>query len=91
MTPAQAELEPAVREIGGRLYHDAGRHKPALFDSGGLRGRVLQQVLQDSALRNALFQFIDVLPQLERAEDVAAHFRSYLAQHQLGGFSFLTT
>ena len=85
MTPAHTELETAVRDIGGRLYRDAGRHKPALFDSGGLRGRVLQQVLQDPALRNALFQFIDVLPQLERAEDVATHFRSYLAGHELGG------
>ena len=85
MTPAQAEHETAVREIGGRLYRDAGRHKPALFDSGGLRGHVLQQVLRDPALRNALFQFIDVLPQLESADDVAAHFRSYLAGQQLGG------
>ena len=72
-------------EFGGRLYRDAGRHKPALFDSRGLRGRVLLQVLQDPALRCALFQFIDVLPQLERAEDVATHFRSYLAGHALGG------
>ena len=85
MTPAQAELETAVREIGGRLYLDASRHKPALFDSRGLRGRVLQQVLHDPALRSALFQFIDALPQLERADDVATHFRSYLAGHELGG------
>ena len=85
MTPAQAELETAVQEIGGRLYRDAGRHKPALFDSGGMRGRVLKQVLDDAALRNALFQFIDVLPQLEHADDVATHFRSYLAGQQLGG------
>ncbi|MBI2318657.1 MAG: hypothetical protein HYU75_17120, partial [Betaproteobacteria bacterium] len=85
MAPAQAELESEVREIGGRLYRDAGRHKPALFDSRGLRGRVLERVLHDPALRNALFQFIDVLPQLERADDVAAHFHSYLAGHELGG------
>ena len=63
MTPAQAEFETAVRQIGERLYRDAGRHKPALFDSRGLRGRVLERVLHDPALRNALFQFIDVLPQ----------------------------
>ncbi|MBI4191881.1 MAG: bifunctional proline dehydrogenase/L-glutamate gamma-semialdehyde dehydrogenase [Betaproteobacteria bacterium] len=85
MTLARAELESEVRDIGARLYRDAGRHQPALFDSGGLRGRVLRQVLRDPSLRNALFQFIDVLPQLERADDVAAHFHSYLAGHELGG------
>ena len=85
MAQAQAELESEVREIGGRLFREAGRHKPALFDSSGVRGRVLKQVLDDPALRNALFQFIDVLPQLDRAEDVAAHFRSYLAGHELAG------
>ena len=85
MAPAQAELESEVREIGGRLYRDAGRHKPALFDSRGLRGRVLERVLHDPALRNALFQFIDVLPQLEDANDLAVHFRAYLAGRQLGG------
>lgn len=81
MTSTQAELESRVRDIGGQLYRDAVLHKPALFDSRGLRGRVLQQVLEDPALRSALFQFIDVLPQLDSAEDVAAHFRSYLAGH----------
>lgn len=85
MTLAHAGLDPEVRDIGRRLYHGAGRHRPALFDGSGLRGRVLQQVLRDPALRNALFQFIDVLPQLERAEDVAAHFNSYLGQYRLGG------
>lgn len=85
MAPAQAELESEVREIGERLFHAASRHKPALFDSGGVRGRVLKQVLDDPALRSALFQFIDVLPQLEHAGDVAVHFRSYLAGRQLGG------
>ena len=74
-----------MREIGGWLFREAGRHKPALFDSRGLRGRVLKQVLHDPALRNALFQFIDVLPQLERADDVASHFRAYLAGQRLGG------
>ncbi|HEV8519928.1 MAG TPA: hypothetical protein VGQ54_15245, partial [Burkholderiales bacterium] len=85
MTPAHLELESQIRDIGGRLYRDASRRKPAFFDSSGLRGRMLQQVLQDTTLRSALFQFIDVLPQLEHADDVATHFRSYLAGHELVG------
>lgn len=85
MTVARADLESEIREIGGQLYRDAGRHKPALFDSRGLRGRVMQQVMQDPQLRSALFQFIDVLPQLQSAEAIAAHYRSYLAGHALGG------
>ena len=85
MSPTSPELEARTREIGHRLYHEAGRHKPRLFGSRGLRGYILRQVLADLPLRNALFQFIDTLPQLERGADVAAHFRSYLAGHRLPG------
>lgn len=70
--------EPLIQEIGSELYRRASRGKPALFDPRGLRGRVLSQAIHDPALRAALFQFVDVLPQLADARGIARHFGAYL-------------
>ena len=78
-------LEEAIRRIGlGLARHAAGR-RPGLFDPGGLRGRLLGRALQDEALRTRLFRFVDVLPQLEDEAAIAAHFRAYLSDFELGG------
>ncbi|HXF65120.1 MAG TPA: proline dehydrogenase family protein [Burkholderiales bacterium] len=83
--PREQELEPLIREVGGRLYRDAVRARPALFGARGVRGALLRQALADEQLRAALFRFIDVLPQLDRAEAIAEHFRAYLDGHRLAG------
>lgn len=80
-----AVLENLVREIGARLHADATRAAPALLDRRTLRGRLLGELMHDERLRSALFQFVDVLPQLQDAHDIAAHFRAYLQGHELSG------
>lgn len=77
--------EQSIQEIGNDLYRRARRGKPALFDPRGLRGRVLSQAIHDPALRCALFQFVDVLPQLADARGIARHFGAYLERHRLAG------
>jgi RHH-type proline utilization regulon transcriptional repressor/proline dehydrogenase/delta 1-pyrroline-5-carboxylate dehydrogenase len=77
--------EALIGDIGGELLERAAKARPAVFDARGLRGRLLAQALQDEQLRSALFRFVDVLPQLDTAAQVAAHFRAYLAGHDLGG------
>ena len=79
------ELEAAIAEIGAALYQRARRAKPSLFDARGLRGRLTARAMADERLRSALFRFVDTLPQLEGAADVATHFRAYLGDYQLGG------
>ena len=74
-------FERRVRDIGENLYRLAGESPPSLFDPRGLRGRVLMQAMHDEALRAALFQFVDVLPVLETDQELARHFRNYLAPH----------
>jgi RHH-type transcriptional regulator, proline utilization regulon repressor / proline dehydrogenase / delta 1-pyrroline-5-carboxylate dehydrogenase len=81
----EASLEAGIAEIGARLYADAVRSRPPLFGARGMRGALLESALADAGLRNALFHFVDVLPQLESAEQIAAHFRSYLGGRELGG------
>ena len=80
-----AALEPLIREIGNQLHRDAVAIPPTLFRSRGVRGALLARALADDNLRQALFQFIDVLPQLENGESVARHFRAYLDGHDLAG------
>jgi RHH-type proline utilization regulon transcriptional repressor/proline dehydrogenase/delta 1-pyrroline-5-carboxylate dehydrogenase len=81
----QPGLEPLIGDIGRHLYREAARSRPALFGARGMRGALLHRALADERLRTALFQFIDVLPQLDRAAAVAEHFRAYLDGHQLAG------
>jgi RHH-type transcriptional regulator, proline utilization regulon repressor / proline dehydrogenase / delta 1-pyrroline-5-carboxylate dehydrogenase len=83
--PREQSLETLIGEIGSRLYRDAARSRPPFFSARGVRGAALEHALADERLRNALFQFIDVLPQLESSGSIAAHFRSYLDGHRLGG------
>lgn len=77
--------ERVLLAIGTELYRKASRSSPALFDPGGLRGRVLAHAMEDEGLRSALFQFVDTLPQLDNARSIAGHFHSYLKGHRLGG------
>ena len=59
-----SSLEPLIREIGSQLYREATATAPALFRLRGMRGTLLARALADDPLRHALFQFVDVLPQL---------------------------
>src|SRR5512139_2198747 len=79
---AAASLEPSIQAIGRALYQRARAHPPGFY--AGRRG-VLKRAIADDRLRDALFQFIDVLPQLHDAHVIAAHFHAYLGGFELGG------
>ena len=79
------ELDALILEIGSSLYRLAAGAPPSLFDGRGVKGRVLARALRDEKLRAALFCFIDTLPQLETASDVATHFFAYFDGLALGG------
>ncbi len=78
-------LQPAVLEIGAALHADALRSRPRFFRARGLHGAVVARALEDETLRRALFQFVDVLPELRDATAVARHFSAYIAGRELGG------
>jgi RHH-type transcriptional regulator, proline utilization regulon repressor / proline dehydrogenase / delta 1-pyrroline-5-carboxylate dehydrogenase len=75
-------LEPSIQAIGRALYQRARVHPPGLYAG---RRRLLQRAIADAQLRDALFQFIDVLPELHDSHAIAAHFRAYLGDFELGG------
>ncbi|HWQ37875.1 MAG TPA: proline dehydrogenase family protein [Burkholderiales bacterium] len=83
--PGRESSEALIAEIGTRLLRRAAGARPSIFDARGLRGKLLAGALAEERLRAALFLFVDVLPQLDSAAEVAEHFRAYLSGFRLGG------
>jgi RHH-type proline utilization regulon transcriptional repressor/proline dehydrogenase/delta 1-pyrroline-5-carboxylate dehydrogenase len=77
-----ATLEPSIQEIGRALDQRARAHAPGFYAG---RRSVLKRAIADDRLRDGLFQFIDVLPQLRDHRMIAAHFHAYLGGFELGG------
>ena len=78
-------IEAVILEVGAALHADALRSRPEFFRARGLRGAILGRALEDETLRRALFQFVDVLPELRDATAIARHFSAYLQGRDLGG------
>ena len=78
-------LEPEVRAAGRELFALAVSRQPGLYR--GLNGKLLTRAMVDDGLRTALFQFVDVLPQLADSRQVASHLRAYLAATAVPGLT----
>ena len=74
--------DPSIEAIGHALYQRARAHPPGFL--AGYRG-MLKRAIADDRLRDALFQFVDVLPQLHDSRMIATHFQAYLGGFKLGG------
>ncbi|MBI4754697.1 MAG: bifunctional proline dehydrogenase/L-glutamate gamma-semialdehyde dehydrogenase [Betaproteobacteria bacterium] len=72
----ESELEDAVRALGHKLFAAARSGPPRLYR--GLPGRVLEAVMHDARLRDVLFQFVDVLPQLRESVEISGHLAAFL-------------
>lgn len=79
---ADASLESSIQAIGRTLYQRARAHPPGFYAG---RRRVLKRAIAAPPLRDALFHFIDVLPQLRGHRMIATHVRAYLGNFELGG------
>ncbi len=78
-------LEDAVQNIGRKIHEATQGAPPSLFEFSGVRGRLLAAAMRDDAMRSALFQFVDVLPNLDSPEAIARHFRAYFHGRALAG------
>jgi len=90
-TMDEQKLERDVQQLGRTLYRKAAQHKPALFESQDLLGKMIDWSLNDESLRVALFRFVDVLPSLESSAEIGRHLEEYFARvdHALGGLVYL--
>lgn len=71
-----ASFEAQVQATGAELRRRSGQAAPSLYR--GFAGWLLRGTVTDAALRDALFQFVDVLPQLAARGDIANHLAAYL-------------
>ncbi|MDO8932800.1 MAG: proline dehydrogenase family protein, partial [Rhodocyclaceae bacterium] len=71
-----AGFESEVQALGHRLLAAAGKEPPRLYR--GIGGWLVRGTMEDAALRTALFEFVDALPQLDGG-DTAAHLAAYLS------------
>ncbi len=77
------DIETLTQEIGRRLHAGARAVPPRLF--AGMRADLIRAAIADPRLRTALFQFVDVLPQLADNAAVHRHFQAYLEGFELAG------
>ncbi len=92
MSPyAERDLESVTREIALDLHRHAAGKRPAIFEPRDWLRRMIEQSLDDEAVRTALFRFVDVLPSLRSAREVGAHLEEYFERvdHALGGLTLL--
>lgn len=78
-------FEAEVCAAGRELFALAASRQPRFYR--GLNGKLLVRAMADDGLRNALFQFVDVLPQLADSRQVASHLRAYLAEAAVLGLT----
>lgn len=74
MNPLQSRIETVGREIFARMQGET----PRVFSRRNLTGRLLDWSMQNDALKTNLFRFVDVLPSLTTARDIAKHAVDYL-------------
>ncbi|HVM50040.1 MAG TPA: proline dehydrogenase family protein [Candidatus Acidoferrum sp.] len=81
---AGVDLEPAVQEHGAKLLAlmDAAE-PPALFSKKSLYGALMDWAMRDEHFKTQLFRFVDVLPTLTSASEIARHLREYLGEEQV--------
>ncbi|GAB4259339.1 proline dehydrogenase family protein [Deferrisoma sp.] len=71
-------IEARVQEFGRLLWDRIQGHVPTLFDTRHWEGRVLDLAMADPEFKTSLFRLVDVLPALQRADQVALHVAEYL-------------
>lgn len=78
------DLEADVREWGGKVFDLMAAAGPAsFFETKGLQGSLMAWVMRDERFKTRLFRFVDVLPALRSAEEIARHLKEYLDDDQV--------
>ena len=71
-----SDLESRILEIGAPLVAAAQRGGGG-FGQGGFTGKLVESVMADPAFKVEAFRFVDVLPTLRDADEIARHIDEY--------------
>jgi len=75
--PAPAELERAIVDRGRALLGRVDPDRPVTLSPAWLQERLLEWATGDPDFRVKLLRFVDVLPSLRSAREIADHVRQY--------------
>ncbi len=73
-------LERVTRAYGQELFARVNQRSPILFTPAWWDERLMDWTMHDETVKVQLFRFIDVLPQLQSAENLTRHLREYFAE-----------
>src|SRR6267143_5466197 len=78
------DLESRIHYYGEKLFAlmDAAE-PPSLFSRKGFYGTLMDWAMRDEHFKTQLFRFVDVLPTLSSASEVARHLKEYLGDDQV--------
>src|SRR5712675_2842576 len=75
------DIEPRIRQYGEQVFAlmDAAE-PPSLFSNKGFYGTLMEWSMRDEHFKTQLFRFVDVLPTLTSASEIARHLKEYLGE-----------
>lgn len=79
------DIEQRTRQIGRAMFERMDAARPRFGQAPWFEERGLQLLMQDERLKTQAFRFIDVLPSLSDAREIARHLREYFAGGESNG------
>jgi RHH-type proline utilization regulon transcriptional repressor/proline dehydrogenase/delta 1-pyrroline-5-carboxylate dehydrogenase len=79
---AISRLQPEIEARGLEIFERMAGEKPGVFKN--VTGRLMDWSMRNENLKVQLFRFVDVLPALTSARDVARHACEYLGDPAVG-------
>src|SRR5439155_6821607 len=78
------DVEPKIRQYGEQVFAlmDAAE-PPSLFSKKGFYSTLMHWAMRDEHFKTQLFRFVDVLPALSSANEIARHLKEYLGDDQV--------
>src|SRR5438445_12639199 len=82
--PKDRDLEASMREWGEKIFAlmDAAE-PPSLFSKKGFYSTLMHWAMRDEHFKTQLFRFVDVLPALSSASEIARHLKEYLGEEHV--------
>jgi len=74
----EADTESRIHSLGNRLWDRIRDKTPGAFNREFWVGKVLEWAMDDRSFKVDLFRLVDVLPVLEKSEQVREHIQDYL-------------
>jgi len=75
---AVGPLQPAVEELGQRIFTAMEGAAAPLFSAEGVYARLMDRAMRNEAFKTQLFRFVDVVPTLTSNAEFVRHMQEYL-------------